>query len=59
MNNAQEFKKKYCSDWSINTKNNINNGVYTDLVEQIPTPKTNNSILISVSTNMNWFYISY
>ena len=46
MNNAQEFKKKYFSDWSINTKNNINNGVYTDLAEQIPTPKTNNSVLI-------------
>ena len=46
MANDSELKKRYFNDWVVNTGNNINNSVYSDLIEHVPKPKTNNSVLV-------------
>lgn len=46
MANASELKERYFNDWVVNTANNIHNNVYSDLIEHVPQPKTENSILV-------------
>ena len=46
MANASELKERYFNDWVVNTANNIHNNVYSDLIEHVPLPKTENSILV-------------
>ena len=46
MANDSELKKRYFNNWVVNTGNNINNSVYSDLIEHVPKPKTNNSVLV-------------